>query len=69
MATFDTPKPMRLIQRILEICSDKDVLILDSFAGSGTTAFITIKRFLFLIQLVFLFIKDKLGIIASPCGI
>ncbi|MDD5862379.1 MAG: site-specific DNA-methyltransferase [Prevotella sp.] len=35
---FDTPKPTRLIKRILEIATDKDSLILDSFAGSGTTA-------------------------------
>jgi adenine-specific DNA-methyltransferase len=35
---FDTPKPVRLIRRILEIASDKDSIILDSFAGSGTTA-------------------------------
>jgi len=35
---FDTPKPVRLIQRVLQIASDKDSLILDSFAGSGTTA-------------------------------
>lgn len=33
-----TPKPTRLIRRILEIATDKDSLILDSFAGSGTTA-------------------------------
>lgn len=32
-----TPKPTRLIQRILQIATDKDSLILDSFAGSGTT--------------------------------
>lgn len=37
-ATFDTPKPARLIERILQIAGDKDSLILDSFAGSGTTA-------------------------------
>lgn len=37
-ATFDTPKPPRLIERILQISGDKDTLILDSFAGSGTTA-------------------------------
>ena len=37
-ATFDTPKPPRLIERILQIAGDKDTLILDSFAGSGTTA-------------------------------
>ena len=33
-----TPKPVRLIERILELTTDKDSLILDSFAGSGTTA-------------------------------
>lgn len=37
-ATFDTSKPSRLIERILQIAGDKDTLILDSFAGSGTTA-------------------------------
>lgn len=35
---FDTPKPVRLINRILEIASDKCSIILDSFSGSGTTA-------------------------------
>lgn len=34
---FETPKPVRLLRRILEIATDKDSLILDSFAGSGTT--------------------------------
>ncbi len=34
---FDTPKPVRLIKRILELITEKDSLILDSFAGSGTT--------------------------------
>ena len=37
-AVFDTPKPPRLIERILHIIGDKDAVILDSFAGSGTTA-------------------------------
>ena len=37
-ATFDTPKPPRLIERILQIAGDNNTLILDSFAGSGTTA-------------------------------
>ena len=36
-ATFDTPKPTRLIERILQIVGDANTLILDSFAGSGTT--------------------------------
>lgn len=35
---FDTPKPVSLINRLLEIGSDKDSIILDFFAGSGTTA-------------------------------
>ena len=35
---FDTPKPSRLIEYILRIVGDKNAIILDSFAGSGTTA-------------------------------
>ena len=35
---FVTPKPASLINRVLQIASDKDSIILDSFAGSGTTA-------------------------------
>lgn len=35
---FDTPKPTRLIDRILHIATDPNDIILDSFAGSGTTA-------------------------------
>lgn len=34
---FETPKPVRLIKRILHIATEKDSLILDFFAGSGTT--------------------------------
>lgn len=37
-AVFDYPKPVRLIERILQIASDPDSIVLDSFAGSGTTA-------------------------------
>ena len=35
---FNTPKPSVLISRILQIGSEKESIILDSFAGSGTTA-------------------------------
>ena len=35
---FITPKPSSLIKRILQIATDKDSIVLDSFAGSGTTA-------------------------------
>jgi len=34
---FITPKPLKLIERVLTIGADEDSLILDSFAGSGTT--------------------------------
>jgi site-specific DNA-methyltransferase (adenine-specific)/adenine-specific DNA-methyltransferase len=34
---FITPKPSRLVRRILEIASNRGDLVLDSFAGSGTT--------------------------------
>lgn len=37
-APFDTPKPVGIIERILEISSNPDSIVLDSFAGSGTTA-------------------------------
>ena len=36
--TFDYPKPSRLIERIVQIATEKDSIVLDSFAGSGTTA-------------------------------
>ena len=35
---FNTVKPTSLIGRILQIATDKDSIVLDSFAGSGTTA-------------------------------
>ena len=36
-APFDTPKPTRLLKRILQIATESDSIILDFFAGSGTT--------------------------------
>ena len=41
---FDTPKPTRLIDRILDIASDKNGLILDFFSGSATTAHSVMKK-------------------------
>ena len=35
---FDTPKPTGLIKKIIDLAGDKDSLIVDFFAGSGTTA-------------------------------
>ena len=40
---FDTPKPERLISRIIEIASRPGDLVLDSFAGSGTTGAVAHK--------------------------
>ena len=37
MTAFSTPKPVRLMDRILTIASEPDSTILDFFAGSGTT--------------------------------
>ena len=34
---FITPKPLRLLHRIIQVGTDKDSIVLDSFAGSGTT--------------------------------
>lgn len=40
---FATPKPERLIHRILELASNPGDLVLDSFAGSGTTGAVAQK--------------------------
>ena len=37
-AVFDYPKPVRLLNRIFKLAASPDSIILDSFAGSGTTA-------------------------------
>ncbi|HMD84105.1 MAG TPA: site-specific DNA-methyltransferase [Terriglobia bacterium] len=34
---FDNPKPTRLLRRLLQLATGKDSIVLDSFAGSGTT--------------------------------
>ena len=36
--SFDFPKPYTLVSFLISIFSDKDSIVLDSFAGSGTTA-------------------------------
>jgi adenine-specific DNA-methyltransferase len=40
---FDTPKPERLMERILTIATNPGDLVLDSFAGSGTTGAVAQK--------------------------
>jgi adenine-specific DNA-methyltransferase len=40
---FQTPKPERLLKRILDLASEPGDLILDSFAGSGTTGAVAHK--------------------------
>lgn len=40
---FTTPKPERLIHRILELSSGPNDLVIDSFAGSGTTGAVAHK--------------------------
>jgi len=42
-SAFTTPKPSQLIETLLQISTDKSSLILDSFAGSGTTAHAVLK--------------------------
>ena len=37
-APFDTPKPVRLLDRILTIASEPDSVVVDFFSGSATTA-------------------------------
>ena len=40
---FATPKPEKLIEKVLKISTDKGDLVLDSFLGSGTTAAVAHK--------------------------
>lgn len=40
---FDTPKPERLLKRVLEIATNPGDWVLDSFAGSGTTGAVAHK--------------------------
>lgn len=40
---FDTPKPERLLERIIRIATDPGDVVLDFFAGSGTTAAVAHK--------------------------
>ena len=40
---FDTPKPERLVERILTLATNPGDLVLDSFAGSGTTGAVAHK--------------------------
>lgn len=42
-SAFSTPKPERLLKRILEIATNPGDLVLDSFAGSGTTGAVAQK--------------------------
>ena len=43
-APFDTPKPTRLLERILTIATEKDSYVLDFFSGSATTAHAVMKK-------------------------
>ena len=40
---FDTPKPEDMIQRILDMSTERNDIVLDSFAGSGTTGAVAQK--------------------------
>ncbi len=42
-APFDTPKPERLLERILLLSTEPGDIVLDSFAGSGTTGAVAHK--------------------------
>lgn len=42
-ASFTTPKPERLLQRVFSIATDPGDIVLDSFLGSGTTAAVAHK--------------------------
>lgn len=41
--SFDTPKPERLIERIISLATEENDIVLDSFLGSGTTVAVAHK--------------------------
>ena len=41
---FDTPKPVKFLKRIIELCTNKDSIVLDFFSGSATTAHAVIEK-------------------------
>jgi adenine-specific DNA-methyltransferase len=41
--TFDTPKPEKLVQRVVELATNSGDWVLDSFGGSGTTGAVAHK--------------------------
>ena len=42
-ASFATPKPERLLQRVIQVATDPGDIVLDCYAGSGTTAAVAHK--------------------------
>jgi len=44
LSLFDTPKPVSLIKKMLEVGSDKDSIVLDFFAGSAPTAHAVLEK-------------------------
>ena len=43
MVAFSTPKPVKLLEKILALSAGPGAIVLDSFAGSGTTAHAVLK--------------------------
>ncbi|MGI8653452.1 MAG: DNA methyltransferase, partial [Geodermatophilaceae bacterium] len=43
-APFATPRPGRLLERVLQIATNAGDVVLDCFGGSGTTAAVAHKR-------------------------
>lgn len=41
---FDTPKPTTLLKKIIKVSTKTDAIVLDSFAGSGTTAHAVLQQ-------------------------
>jgi adenine-specific DNA-methyltransferase len=41
---FNNPKPVRLLSRVLDLSLEKDAIVLDFFAGSGTTGHAVLKQ-------------------------
>ena len=41
---FSSPKPVQLIQKLISLVAEKNAIVMDSFAGSGTTAHAVLQQ-------------------------
>lgn len=73
---FSTPKPVKLIKEFIRAATDKDSIVLDFFAGSGTTGHATMdlnkedgvnRKFILITNIEKFYINDKIKVKLNYC--